>query len=278
MKFITKFNLTDYCDFGSQMTQYASLIAIGKKVGLQPILIQETLNGKLGFSLNKPFATPLPIYSLTDIQDEEWYEVKIDHTIEPDNSVFSLTPDKNYVINDLLLTFSYFNDIEKEITKTFIFKEEIIKFCVDYINQIKLLEDEILVGIHFRRGDYLIYSSLNLSLDYYYKATKTIQELFPNKKIKFLIFSNEIEWVKENFKIDNCIYVEDLDRFKDMCLMSLCDHIIIANSSFSWWGAYLNQNPNKKIICPHNYLNSPGLNEIINGKYFPKEWISLNVY
>ena len=72
------------------------------------------------------------------------------------------------------------------------------------------------------------------------------------------------------------MYVEDLDRFKDMCLMSLCNHMIIANSSFSWWGAYLNKNPNKKVICPYYYLNVPQLNSILNGKYYPKEWISIN--
>jgi len=68
----------------------------------------------------------------------------------------------------------------------------------------------------------------------------------------------------------------NLDRFKDMCLMTLCDHNIIANSTFSWWGAYLNQNPDKRVICPYNYLNHPSLNNIINGNYFPKEWISIN--
>jgi len=61
-----------------------------------------------------------------------------------------------------------------------------------------------------------------------------------------------------------------------MCLMTLCDHNIIANSTFSWWGAYLNQNPNKKVVCPYNYLNYAPLNDIINGKYFPEEWIPIN--
>jgi len=55
----------------------------------------------------------------------------------------------------------------------------------------------------------------------------------------------------------------------------MCDYNIIANSSFSWWGAYLNPSP-KEVICPYDYLNVPGLNEIINGKWFPKEWVALN--
>ena len=64
-----------------------------------------------------------------------------------------------------------------------------------------------------------------------------------------------------------------MDRYHDMCLMSLCDHMIIANSTFSFWGAYLNRNPNKTIVCPYAWGN-PGM----DGKYFPKDWVSLKTY
>ena len=276
MGIITKFNITDQCDFGSQMTQYACLISICKKTGLKPVFVEELLNGILGFSLNQPFINPIPTCSLSEIQNEDIFEISLDSDYPMDERLFLLDSNKNYNISDLFLSNDYFYDIKEEIIETFTFKNEINQFCLEYIDKVKPSEDEILVGIHFRRGDYLIYSSLNLSLNYYYDAVKTIQGLFPNKKIKYLIFSNEMEWVKENFQLDNCIYVENLDRFKDMCLMSLCDHMIIANSSFSWWGAFLNKNPNKKIVCPYYYLNVPQINSIVNGKYYPKEWISIN--
>jgi hypothetical protein len=275
MGFITKLDISTSCDFGSQMIQYASMVAISKKTGLNILFIKEYIEQKLGFPLGEPFKSPINVLSITDIDNLDIYSVDIDHTQAIDERLFYLNSNCNYNLDGLFNTHDIFHQIQKEIIELFTFKDEIKEFCLDYISQIKQ-KDEILVSIHFRRGDYLQISSLNLSLEYYQEAINTIQSLLPGKKIKYLIFSNGMEWVKENFKLDNCVYVEGLDRFKDMCLMTLCDHNIIANSTFSWWGAYLNQNLNKKVVCPYNYLNYIPLNNIINGKYFPKEWISIN--
>ena len=275
MGFITKLDISTSCDFGSQMPQYASLVAISKKTGLDILFVKEYIEQRWGFPLGEPFKAPINVLHITNIDSVDIYDVEIDSTQTVDKRLLHLDSNLNYNISGIFNTYDIFHPIQEEIVELFTFKDEIKEFCLDYISQIKQ-EDEVLVSIHFRRGDYLQVSSLNLSLEYYQEAVNTIQSLFPNQKIKYLIFSNEIEWVKENFKLDNCVYVDGLDRFKDMCLMTLCDHNIIANSTFSWWGAYLNQNLNKKIICPYNYLNYIPLNNIINGKYFPKEWISIN--
>jgi hypothetical protein len=279
MRYITNVNLSSGCDFGSQMSQFASIIAIGEKTGHQPIIIKEYMDGRWPVSLDKPFKKqPLPL-SLNDIQNITLYEIKnqVNYSQPIDERLFALDSNLDYSINDDIGSFRYFHNIKDKIVDFYTFKDEIKNFCLDYISSIKQ-ENETLVSIHFRRGDYLQVSSLNLSLNYYYEALKIIKTLLPDQTIKYLIFSNGMDWVKENFKLDNCVYVENLTRYQDMCLMSLCDHNIIANSSFSWWGAYLNLNLNKKVICPYNYLNHPTLNNIINGKYFPSEWISLNVY
>ena len=275
MGFITKLDISTSCDFGSQMSQYASLVAISKKTGLDILFVKEYIEQRWGFPLGEPFKAPINVLHITNIDSVDIYDVEIDSTQTVDKRLLHLDSNLNYNISGIFNTYDIFHPIQEEIVELFTFKDEIKEFCLDYISQIKQ-EDEVLVSIHFRRGDYLQVSSLNLSLEYYQEAVNTIQSLFPNQKIKYLIFSNGMEWVKENFKLDNCVYVDGLDRFKDMCLMTLCDHNIIANSSFSWWGAYLNQNLNKKIICPYNYLNYIPLNDIINGKYFPKEWISIN--
>lgn len=275
MGFITKLDISTSCDFGSQMTQYASMVAISKKTGLNILFIKEYIEQKWGFPLGKPFKIPITVLPITDIDNLDIYSVDIDSTQAIDERLFYLDPNYNYNLNGLFNTYDIFHPLKEELIEIFTFNDKIKKFCLDYISQTKQ-EDEILVSIHFRRGDYLQVSSLNLSLEYYQEAVNKIQSLFPNQKIKYLIFSNGIEWVKENFKLDNCVYVEGLDRFKDMCLMTLCDHNIIANSTFSWWGAYLNQNLNKKVVCPYDYLNYIPLNGIINGKYFPSEWVSIN--
>jgi len=275
MGFITQLDISISCDFGSQMSQYASLLAISEKTGLDILFVKEYIERRWGFPLNEPFQSQINISPISDVNNLDIYSIDLDESQSVDERLFYLDSNQNYNISGIFNTYEIFHPIQKKIIETFTFKDETKDFCSNYISNIKQ-KDEILVSIHFRRGDYLQVSSLNLSLEYYKEAINVIQSIFPNKKIKYLIFSNGIEWVKENFKLDNCVYVENLDRFKDMCLMTLCDHNIIANSTFSWWGAYLNQNPDKRVICPYNYLNHPSLNNIINGNYFPKEWISIN--
>jgi hypothetical protein len=103
-----------------------------------------------------------------------------------------------------------------------------------------------------------------------------MERLYPDKNIKYLIFSNDLPWVKENFNTKKNIYVENLNRFQDMCLMTMCDSNIIANSTFSWWGAYLNLHENKKVIFPSKYVNDDRFN-YINKNYYPNDWIPLNI-
>jgi hypothetical protein len=116
---------------------------------------------------------------------------------------------------------------------------------------------EILTGetcsLHVRRGDYLKYPNHHptCTLEYYKNSIKEF-----SKNTKFLIFSDDIEWCKDVFKGENFIFIEGNKDYIDLWLMSLCKNNIIANSSFSWWGAWLNQNPNKKVIAPTNWFGN----------------------
>jgi hypothetical protein len=116
---------------------------------------------------------------------------------------------------------------------------------------------EILVGntcsLHVRRGDYLKYPNHHptCTLEYYSNSIKEF-----SKDTKFLIFSDDINWCKKVFTSENFIFIEGNKDYIDLWLMSLCKNNIIANSSFSWWGAWLNQNPNKKVITPTNWFGS----------------------
>ena len=105
-----------------------------------------------------------------------------------------------------------------------------------------------ITSVHIRRGDYLQKSKYHNMLDksYYQDAINLIGEG------TFLFFSDDLEWVKKNFKSSNFIFSESINEVEDLELMCSCDNNIIANSSFSWWGAYLNKNNLKRVISPSN--------------------------
>lgn len=118
-----------------------------------------------------------------------------------------------------------------------------------------ILEKET-VAIHIRRGDYVNNPNYyNLPIDYY---TGAIAKYFPDIKDKnILVFSDDIAWAKEHFPMaDNVKFVSDQSDIDDLCLMSLCTHFIIANSSFSWWGAYLGSQgkSNAIVVRPAQYF------------------------
>ena len=112
------------------------------------------------------------------------------------------------------------------------------------------------VSIHVRRGDYINDKNLGniVGLNYYNKAIAFIKSIIPDAKL--FCFSNDINWCKEAFQDANITFISgnyEENSYIDMQLMSLCKHNIIANSSFSWWGAWLNNNPNKVVIAPSKW-------------------------
>jgi len=126
----------------------------------------------------------------------------------------------------------------------------------------KIREATIPISLHVRRGDYASDPVLRLRLglcpiEYYEKATEIIANGFP--EATFFIFSDDIAWVKENLSLPySVIYVSTpgIEDYEELHLMSLCKHHIIANSSFSWWGAWLDSNPNKIVIAPKKWTNA----------------------
>ena len=126
------------------------------------------------------------------------------------------------------------------------------------------------VSIHIRRGDYLQRQDRHpvQSIDYYKNAI----EYFDKSK-KFYILSDDIEWCKLHFKGDQFKFIENEKDYIDLWIMSLCEHNIIANSSFSWWGAWLNQNPNKIVIAPKNWFGPK--KKLDDKDLVPSRWIKI---
>lgn len=148
----------------------------------------------------------------------------------------------------------YFSSMRDELIKDFTIKNELSQYSKKIENQI--LNKDVSASLHIRRGDYISDEKSNnihgaCSLDYYNKAIELMNSKFAS--ISFYIFSDDINWAKKNLDINNAIYIDSEEKripHEDIYLMSLCSHNIIANSSFSWWGAWLNQNDNKFVIAP----------------------------
>ena len=107
--------------------------------------------------------------------------------------------------------------------------------------------------MHVRRGDYLKFKDTHppCSVEYYNQAISSFSE-----SSIFLVISDDIEWCKENFLGDKFYFVEGNEDYIDLYLMSLCKNNIIANSSFSWWAAWLNRNKEKIVIAPEKWFGN----------------------
>ena len=174
-------------------------------------------------------------------------------------------------------SYKYFENIKKELFHDFTFPEINDPSILQILDNIFISKS---VSLHIRRGDYLSMNKNNkhicCDLGYYFLAIEYFKKIMSG--VIFFVFSDDIEWARINLNIgENAVYVTgNVDRksYLDMQLMSYCKHNIIANSSFSWWGAWLNSNPDKIVIAPKIWFSDERLN---NQTYdlIPKEWIRL---
>jgi hypothetical protein len=169
----------------------------------------------------------------------------------------------------------YFSAVKETIKNDLAFTDETIiqmKSNVELSKAIKNIEKNNSVSIHIRRGDYVYNSVVKrrhgvCNLSYYYKAINLI-----NSRINdpfYFIFTDDPEWVRNNLKINKPFLIFDKNKdFEDFYLMKLCKYNIIANSSFSWWAAWLNENSKKMILAPRKWCNdSIDISDLI-----PVEW------
>lgn len=170
----------------------------------------------------------------------------------------------------------YFADVAELIRQEFTLKSE-----PDRLNQQVLDEIEAAnsVSLHIRRGDYVSNPVTNrfhgvLGLDYYSRAVNYIASR--TAQPHFFVFSDDMAWAKENLRLSFPLSFiehngEDRD-YEDLRLMSRCKHHIIANSSFSWWGAWLNANPEKIVVSPKKWFNHAPLD---TKDLIPEYWVKI---
>jgi hypothetical protein len=195
-------------------------------------------------------------YKIIDDKNFEYYI----NTINDSNSC-------NLILDGYFQDFSYLENIKEELNRRFSLNKHVAKKRV-YISKNS-------AAIHIRRGDYVTNNTANkyhgvLPLSYYLEAIQKLEEY--DKSLKFYIFTDDPDWVNANFHIYRAfknISTLKLSSEEEFCLMKKCKHFIIANSTYSYWAAYLSESNNKIVIAPKNWNNVE-----IKIK-FPKDWFLL---
>ena len=252
---------------GNQMFQVASLKGIAKNKGYNfcfpnhDEVVVDNLGNKLRIELFEPFV----LQNVSDLNLQE-----IDNS-RPSIHESDFSFDENLFNNcsdwvNLVGYFQsekYFKHIENEVRQDFTFKDYIIEPCKDMISGV-----DNPISLHIRRGDFLINSGNhhNLELDYYEKALN-----YFDTDLSVIIFSDDPEWCKEQdiFSSDRFLVAEGNTSYVDLCLMTLCKYHIIANSTFSWWGAWLADS--EKVIAPKKWFG-PNNAHLNTNDLYPDSW------
>lgn len=193
--------------------------------------------------------------------------------INENNYFVEKNKNKSLYLDDYFQSEEYFKNIAKIIKADFLFKKKPNEVNNDMINRISGCQS---ISIHVRRGDYLNSTNASIyhvcTIEYYEKAIKHILESVVNPV--FYVFSDDIDWVKENLSIKHpTIYVEHNSgelAYEDLRLMISCKHNIISNSTFAWWAAWLNDNKGKIVVAPNKWFK-----EIIDDSIIPNNWVKI---
>ena len=260
---------------GNQLFQYAigRCIAIRRNTELKlyVTLRKEKTNLHHGFyqldkfNIKEDFITKDELKDLTPVE-QDWVNSWI---FQPE---ILDSPDNIYLAGNWQ-TEKYFVEIRDILLKELTLKNPLGKISAAWKE--KILTAECSVSLHVRHGDNLMYTIRNcgtlLYPSHYVKCVNTLKKEFPN--IKVFVFSDDMQWCKENLKFDvPTEFVEGCEQdTEELYLMSLCSHNIISRGTFAWWGAWLNQNPDKKVLAPSPWnLNEPHGKDII-----PDSWIKV---
>jgi len=250
---------------GNQLFQYAALKAAAlrleldcflpehqniKEDGVYDLTNRQWIPYRLELQDCFKITTPTKQNTLTEVYSEKGFTY--------DSSINLIKP--NTALEGYFQSYKYFQDFEQEIRKEFTFKESILTKC-----QSTLAQFSNPISIHIRRGDYVNHPSYWIITPEYLAAAL---EAVAQPDATYLIFSDDPEWCKEVFGPD-FVFMEGNNQFEDLCLMSLCKHNVIANSSYSWWGAWLNSNPDKIVVAPSNWFTD---NKSLADLY-PNNWI-----
>lgn len=281
---------------GNQMFQYATGKRLAVSIGATLKLDTTFLNKKVSecvtyrnFELTN-FHVTEDIATTVEIREVKNLKNKLIRKLFPGFSGNPYVTEKHFHFDPQILQLQgsryleghwvsekYFEDITDTLREIFIPRStnQLVQKFADRIQNTNS------IAIQIRRGDYVTNAGITkvhgvLPLDYFYNGIKQIQEQIENPT--FFIFSDDIQWCRENLKLSSAVYVEEElspvhARSSDyLYLMSLCSHFIISNSTFGWWGAWLATKQNKIVIAPQHWFASSDKN---TKDIYPSSWIKI---
>ena len=264
---------------GNQMFQYASMRGIASVKGFDWVVPPENYDHTANYALFETF-------KMTNVQEKNIGFVEgeiLKETIHcyDKNLVDSCSDNTN--LDGFFQTEKYFEKISDEIRSDFTFKDEYLKPCKEFIDSL----DTTPIFLHIRRGDAIGKEHYHpvAPMSYYVEALKRFDEDTP-----CFVFSDDLDWCKSQdlFKSDKFLFNDNIERYDyqsmdgsgsmqytllphvDLCLMSLCSGAIIVNSSFSWWGAWL-QNNRGKVIASKPWFG-PSASHLDTSDVVPDHW------
>jgi len=250
---------------GNQMFQYALVLGVAKQTGLRPTL---------------PYANKTPNNQWTNMVIDDLFGIQVADCsrLHPKTLIREPPSDISYLPRIATLTAAegsidfygyfqsekYFKHAEQEVRSAFVFADSRIRDCAtESIESIRSSSDTgKVVSIHVRRGDYLnLPLNFPFSAAYYERAMEHMTQSLGGK-CHFIVVSDDIPWCKSFFptmnRFGSFTYSEGTSMAQDLALIRATDHCIISNSSFSWWGAWLNESPGKIVTAPDPWFGPRG--------------------
>lgn len=280
---------------GNQMFQYALYLAMKHvepctKIDISIYQHRAAHNGyelERVFDIHPDIATLQERNHLADVGKDIWSEIRRKWLRHPLPCIGTLYREKSGCYQPEVFSMRntyfagwwqserYFLSIADEVRQSFRFIHPLLPIHQQLADTIS---DSSSVSIHIRRGDYMKKRRIAdvgsvCSRSYYRNAIAYINQYVPNAR--YFVFSDNPEEAKVFLELPEAIYISGntgKNAYLDMQLMSMCRHHIIANSSFSWWGAWLDPRPNKMVIAPATWFRNEQKNDIL-----PPNWIPIPV-
>jgi hypothetical protein len=274
-KYIAMTGLSQTENLGSQMWHFASLYTISRRSGHRILFFREYANLGKGLRLHRHFPDlPFSLISIDDLDEAERTHVvhRLNSDVAVDSQVFQLDSGLNYNFTGLFISYKYWYPRRKEVAQMYHFDADT---AVQAAATVACAQNggRQVVAVHVRRDDYINGAFINVTREYYDAAFANFDEA----EVNYLVFSDDLPWCRDAFSDKANVYYSNAPSpIVDMCAMSLCDHNIIANSSFSFWGAFLNRNPSKRVFCPAKTLKSDIAIPHLNYAWYPDEFIGLD--